>query len=460
MKRLMLVWMMILCLVPFVVTADEIPWEQSKAFVRQEAADAYPDWTVIAASVYGSMAVNVDVMLYRVENNTLYFLKLHVLANPILEGEAIEWQENHLAPLPLDACSVDEISKAIPQLKYPDETGTPWLASPPGCAAFMLREGEHWEELGAMSGGLVGVAVDAEGRKGLRIASWDGSSFGAVIASPMADTDFILDTYHSGEGALILWVGGYEAYLGMNNEGTWQWMGVNNGYAVYWFSDFYMLDDYPRLYNSNDNRHYGNLTLSRTLDELEIDRMVFRGPQLVQFLDAEGWACVRENETPMYSEPDGEIAALCYSRLTGRIISEENGWVCLQIGSEEHGLKAWFPRDHLAYGSEIEEIHCGFPVYEAETVDGYAWLPDLTSFVNRVLDHPFDPLEVDESDGQVWIIGHTQDRRWLMEIDEDTVAFTRMDATIKTQPAPEYEIPFDFSLTDNEWAALMSDYGE
>ncbi len=463
-KRLILVWVMILCLVPFAAAADGIPlekWEQSKAFVQQEATEAYPGWTIIGTSAYGSgtwhdeRALNVDVMLYRIEDNTLFFLELHVLANPLCEGEPIEWNENHLAPVPLDTDSTDNISETISQLEYPDETGTPWLSSPSGFAAFMLSEGEHWEELGAMSHELVGVAVDAEGRKGLRIAAWDGSSFGAVIASPMAETDYKLDTFHSGNRALILWFGrDYKAYVVRDDDGTWRWAGVNNGHTVYWFYDLYMLDDYPTLHDSNNNRHYGHLTLPQTLDALEIDRMVFRGPQLVQLLDAEGWACVRENETPLYSSPDGEITALCYSRLAGRIVTEENNWVCLQIGSVEHGLKAWFHRDHLAYGSEIEEIHCGFPVYEAETVDEYSWRPDLTSFVNRVLDQTSGPFDLNEDLENVWIIGRSPDGRWLMEVEEDVVAFIRMDAMIETQSAPEYEIPLDFLLTDAEWEAL------
>ena len=126
MKRLVTACLMLLCLVPFVAAADGIPWdrwEQSKAFVRQEAADAFPGWTVIGVGAYGSgtrhdeMALIVDVMLYRVENSTLYFLKLRVPADPLWEGEPIEWHEEHLAPVPLDTGSADDIPEALPRLK-------------------------------------------------------------------------------------------------------------------------------------------------------------------------------------------------------------------------------------------------------------------------------------------------------------------------------------------------------
>ncbi len=470
MKHRILVCIMVLCLLPLLAAGDGIPielWDQSKAFVQQKAAETYPDWTIRSAVVYGSgtrhgeEALIVDILLYRVANDALNFMRLRVLTNPLLDEEPIEWHENHPAPIPLDTGSTDDISKFIAGWESAEDPGTPWLSSPPGFAAFMLREGEHWEELGAMNHELVGVAVNAEGRKGLRVASWNGFSFGPVIASPMAETDFFLDTLHSGEHVLFLWFGrDNEAYIEKGKDGTWRWTGVNNGITVYWFSDLYMLDDYPTLYDSNNNRHYGQLTLPRSLDTLDIDRMVFRGPQLVQFLDAAEWACVRENETPLYSAPDGEIIALCYSRLAGRIISEKDGWVCLQIGSEERGLKAWFHQDHLAYGSEIEDIHCGFPVYEAESVEGHRWWLDLTAFVNRVLDLSADSLAADRDLNSVWIIGRSPDGRWLMEVEEDIVAFTRVDANIETHDPPEYEMPDDFSLTDAEWEAFWSEPAE
>ncbi len=454
MKRMMLVWAMILCMVPFVTTADEIPWDrwkQSETIVQQEAAEAYPGWTVIGASAYGSgtwhneMAMNVDVMLYRVEHSMLYFLELHVVVNPVWEGEPIDWQETHLAPVPLDTDSVDDISETIPQLKYPDWTGTPWLSSPSGCAVFMLREGEHWEDLGAMSDELIGVAVDAQGRKGLRIAKWDGSVYGEVAASPMTDVDFDVDTFHSGDGFLLIELSisdyGY-AYISRNDDGTWNWIGVNTGHAVYRFNDEYLLDDTYTFNDSNACRHYGRLTLPTRLEELDFSRMALRGPELAAFLDANAWACVRENDTPMYANPDGEMTALCYARLAGTIAAEEGGWVCLQIGSEERGLRGWFRREHLAFGASIEDVRCSFPEYETGIVEPYPWVKDLATFVNRVLDSPY-AIEVDNDFSSVWIIGRAPDGRWLMEIDEDVVAFTRAGVEVVTSPAALFDTPYD-----------------
>ncbi len=469
MKRLILVCVMILCLMPFATAADEISWdrwEQSKALVLQEAAVAYPGWTVCGASAYGSgtwhneMALNVDVLLYRVENSTLCFLELHVLANPLWEGSHIEWHENHLTPIPLDAGSMDGISEYIPQLKYPDDTGTPWLSSSSGCAVFMLREGEHWEDLGAMSHELVGVAVDAEGRKGLRVAKWDGSAYGEVIASPMTEADFNLDTFHSGDGFLIIDLSDHEneayAYVARHEDGTWNWIGVNTGHAVYRFCDAYMLDDTYTFNDSYACMHYGCLTLPTSLQELDFSHMALRGPELAAFLDASAWACVRDNDTPMYAMPDGEMTALCYARLSGTIMAEEDGWVCLQIGSEERGFRGWFQREHLAFGAATEDVRCGFPEYETEIVEPYPWVKDLATFVNRVLDSPYGAIDVDNDFSSVWIIGRTPDGRWLMEIDEDVVAFTRVGEEVVTSPAANFDTPFD----EEKMEMLQTDSGD
>ena len=170
--------------------------------------------------------------------------------------------------------------------------------------------------------------------------------------------------------------------------------------------------------------------------------MALRGPELAAFLDADAWACVRENDTPMYANPDGEMTALCYARLAGTIAAEEGGWVCLQIGSEERGLRGWFRREHLAFGASIEDVRCSFPEYETGIVEPYPWEKDLATFVNRVLDSPY-AIDVDNDFSSVWIIGRAPDGRWLMEIDEDVVAFTRAGVEVVTSPAALFDTPYD-----------------
>ncbi len=79
MKRIMLVLLMILCLAIILCTAsaDGISSKQSKEMVLAEAEAAYPDWTISAAASYGTgryhdtLAMYVDVLLFRVEGNTL-----------------------------------------------------------------------------------------------------------------------------------------------------------------------------------------------------------------------------------------------------------------------------------------------------------------------------------------------------------------------------------------------------
>ena len=43
----------------------------------------------------------------------------------------------------------------------------------------------------------------------------------------------------------------------------------------------------------------------------------------------------------------------------------------------------------------------------------------------------------------VWIIGRAPDGRWLMEIDEDVVAFTRAGVEVVTSPAALFDTPYD-----------------
>ena len=460
MKRLIWIYVIILCLLPLAALSEEIPWDQHKEIARQVAAAAYPGWTIGRTVVYGSgvyrkeRAQYADVLLCRVEGGMLRFLELHILINPLLNGEPAGWQERHFAPVPLNAGSAADIAGAVPMLKYPEDGGIPWLSFPSGYAEFMLREGESWEELGAASDGLIGVSVNAAGQKGLRIAKWNGSDFAEVTASPMTEKDFALDTFHSGDGFLILDLSDmeneYYAYISRGEDGAWYWSGVNTGHAIYRFCDAYMLDDTYSFYDSNVCHHYGRMTLPLALEELDFSRMALKGPELAAFLDASSWACVRENETPVYAAPDAAPFALCYARLAGTVAAEEGDWVCLQIGSEEHGLRGWFRREQLAFGAETEDVRCGFPAYEAEIYPSYPWRKDLTAFVSRVLENPYGALDVDAHSASVWIIGRATDGRWLMEINEDIVAFTREGAELVTRDAPERDTAFDEEKMDGK----------
>ena len=83
-------------------------------------------------------------------------------------------------------------------------------------------------------------------------------------------------------------------------------------------------------------------------------------------------------------------------------------------------------------------------------------MKDLATFVNRVLDSPYGAIDVDNDFSSVWIIGRTPDGRWLMEIDEDVVAFTRVGEEVVTSPAANFDTPFD----EEKMEMLQTDSGD
>ena len=81
---------------------------------------------------------------------------------------------------------------------------------------------------------------------------------------------------------------------------------------------------------------------------------------------------------------------------------------------------------------------------------------ETTDAALAALEGMYEPTEADEDWIWIWIIGRSPDGRFLLELDQDLVAFTRPDAALKTCPQEEYEMPLDFSMTDEEWAAEFS----
>ena len=331
-------------------------------------------------------------------------------------------------------------------------------------ADFMLREGETWVNLGLFNDTIIGMARDSEGRTGLRIANWDGIAFGEIIASPMWNDNWWLNEYHSVSDSLELigddgLVQG-DINLDRGDDGTWRLTGVNNGWGIYFFTDSYMLDGTNGMsICSNDYWHYGRMTLPLELEALDLDSIPWRGQALVALLDPDGWACVREDNTPICNTPGGDVIAYGYARLAGTIVAEQGDWVCLQIGSEAGGRQLWFTRDALAFGAETEEIRCGFPDYWCGE-----WKSDLTAVLNdhlTGLDAPFQESPSRSPYAEtVWLIAKMTDGSYLVEVNEDLVQTIPAEAFTKILPPEEYWPSRDLELNDEEWETLWSDSNE
>ena len=80
MKRLMLVCVMILCLTFAVIPGQAVQYaDDLKPVFRHAAETFYPDWTVTWVSVFSTNRTYVELLLMRVEDESL--LTLTILAD-------------------------------------------------------------------------------------------------------------------------------------------------------------------------------------------------------------------------------------------------------------------------------------------------------------------------------------------------------------------------------------------
>ncbi|MBR6029438.1 MAG: hypothetical protein IKP40_10145 [Clostridia bacterium] len=465
-KERLMIGLLILCLALAGGSAEgKSLSEKCEERVLPEIAAAFPEWTVDYADTYSTgmykdhFATFVEAVVFRTGDGMLWLRKLTVAADPLFEGKPIEWQIEDRAPVPVTEEAAERIATMPPEgVTY---GYCPFLEEKilPGCASFMLREGETWTDLGVMEDSLVGVSRDSEGRERIHTARWDGTSYEETVVSPAWEKAWSLNTIHSANGSLELHGDHYcDYYMDCFPDGKWRLTSVNNDVGIYYFYEDVMLDvTYGSGGSSNGVYHYGSPAFPRELSELDLDSIPWRGADLAALLDASAWACVREDDTPLYSAPDGEILGLAYARLAGKIAAEEDGWVCLQIGSEARGMRAWFRRDQMAFGAETENVRCGFPDYNWD--EKKETLPVILNRNMAELDTPF-PVDHDE-DGYpkaVWLIARMTDGGFLTEVNEDYVGVLAADAFAEILPPyDEDEDDGYFNMTDEEWEELFSE---
>ena len=409
---------------------------EDKALVLSHVAEDYPDWRVGLTGEYGSgrwndtLARHVTVRLYRLEDGQLLQKSLHVLVNPLMEGEPIAYDETDVAPVPLspgtaaaiEAMTQEEAARALHR----------WIDTEqlPGCALFMLGEGESWDQLGIFEDRIIGVAEDAQGREYLRVVFWDGESWGEPLSSPAQEDGVWINEIHSIGTDLELMVDHGLVYVGCDEDGT-RIDGVNTGWGVFFYADGCVWDVTFGSGGSSSNGFYpGTPTFPLELAEMDLSRVPMRSTDVLSAIDPSGWACVCVNGAEMRTSPDGAVAATCFARLYGRILEEEGEWVLLQIGSAEHGMTGWFRRDDLAFGQEQLFVPCGFPDYDYQDIHA--------EHLNEVLHGLPAPLE-DAWD--VWLIGTLPDGDWLVMLEAETVCTAAADAFSDISEPLEYYDP-------------------
>ena len=443
MKRMMLVWVMILCLVPMSARAEE-----TQEMLFAESAEAlFPGWKATSVGIGEWEEDECEIYMIRVSDQMLWGRSITAMADD-LSGSQWEIWDN--APIPLTAAGAEVAMAALANadLERNDYISYYTINSLieknnllPECAAFLLRDGEKLVRMHAYDSAIIAVAEDAAGKQYLRVSSWDGTAYGAVLTSMPFDRIGYNSEHSYGDYMEVFCASG-ECALEYRN-GVWQmsWFtpeGAENG-SAYWIQDGCLLDMAVLEivpYQNNDAWHYGSFTIDLTLQGIDFDAIPTM-EEAIPLLDASAWACVKMEGAALYDAPEGTVLASCFCRVPGRIMRQEGKWTQLRIGSDELGLDGWFQTEDLAFGAETEEVICSFPSYE------FWEQPDETAF-ERMIE---DTLNTSFYTCDAWLIAKKADGDWLMLINQQLVCTPPNDQIGDTWPT---EHAWDES-TFHEW---------
>ena len=430
MKRLMLVCLLILCLLPLGSWA-EFDYEVSEEELNAAAEADFSDWTVTDYFRYWAGRCYQEIQLYRIVENMLLQRRLSVLVNPLKHGEDIPWDVEEWAPLPmtpegmsaflsldLDEYFYNYIPFSVESSSVPD----PILF---GCAPFMLEEGETWVQLMTYPDFLSGIVCNADEQYCVRIAHWNGESFDSIISSRFHQEYLSIDDSCSWNDTLSVNCFQFER----QEDGRWMFVHMSDGYPTLYTISGEYIDDAIFPYDSNDAMHYGIPTFERDLTQVDFGTIPKYILDAVAQLDSSAYACVRTDNTPMLDAPGGNTVAFCYARLTGSVLQRRDGWVYLQIGSADKGMAGWFAETDLAFAAEIEDICCGFPSHSEDDCHG--------EYLMTVL-YGADPTDYIYYLNYVWLIGKLPDGSWLVQLNVDTVCTAAEDAFHEIGPATDY----------------------
>lgn len=377
------------------------------------AQAAYPDWQVWDTEEYWAGLYNGGpqsehhciVYMYRVEADCLLVMNLWTLANPLKEGDPVPWEETHYAPIPLTAEAAERIAAMAPEEVFEKYEGASLSVSAlPGCADFLVQEGETLTQLLAYPDFLVGIAQDAQGQESLRIGHWNGAAYDKVTATGM--TRYVsVNEIHSWNDSLEIYVPGAELWAYCDDDGVWR-LGVVTDGGRYYIQEDYICDAEGEFsWWTNDWYIYGQPTFPAQLDGMDFAAIPKSSEEAAAHMDATGFACVKADGAALYDAPDGIVLANCHTRLTGRVIAEADGWVQLQIGSAEEGMTGWFRAEDMAFAGGVNQVPCGFPTYN----DGETVMETLETLLGE------------EYWYELWLIARQPDGAWLAQVDGDRV---------------------------------------
>ena len=419
--------------------ADAAGWEihpQDKTFVSVVEA-AFPGWKATFIGAYWSGGKDrYEMLLMRIAEGMLWSLAVYADAEDTA-GE--NWGVIERAPVPLTEAGSEKAAGALETFVL--ATDRYWDAEEfladfsllPEAARILLRENEKLISLSPWEGYLAGIAEDEAGLCSLRIADWDGTAYRKVIAAPM-QAHLDITEIHSTDGLMEIRSAAGTHDLVRSDDGSWHLrthMPKEGG--SYFLTGEGIVDRYAAEYDpdcSNDAWHYGTPEFATALPDLVFAEIPGLDDAVLR-MDAGGWACVKTEGAQLCDAPDGETLAVCFTRLPGRVLEQTDGWTCLQIGSEQLGLKGWFRTADLAFGAETETVICGFPAFDC-------WMlreSPLGADICLQLDE--DPWGLD-----CWLIGKTTSGEWLLLFDRCLVRTAPAELVGETQPARHWWLEF------------------
>lgn len=418
-----LFFLLTLCLL---VTAFPCAAEKmDKSALEQAALQDFPGWAINRSTAYGSgkwegeIANYRQIRLVKVENSTLYFKTLEVMTNPLQKGDPIPWDVQDYAPIPL----TEDLAEEMHSLIHTDAANqlTDYGAGAViheqhllGCVPLVLEEGEKLALLVSLPGQINILLENEQGYRALAIVYWDGDRYTSIIRSPFQEEKLYYNEIHSGTEYMELYSPALSWELTFTGtEKGWRLASLNNGRTIFNLSNDYVIhaSDF-REYTNNHYVHYGSLPFDIRLENMDLSLLPDSEQELVDSLNAEGWACVKTAQAPLMDAPDGNAFAFLYTRAAGKIMAEKGDYVQLLFGSEETGITGWIHQDQLAFGKETETVPCAFPSYDRN--DWYR-LEDFSPLF------PGAPVDIWPNNADVWLIGKTLDGQWLVQIEMDTV---------------------------------------
>lgn len=455
--RRMKKWLVLLLALVLCFGAARAEVARKGDLISENVEQEFPGWELVGESTYGSgrwegeLAHHCEVILMQVKDGRLRFRRLHVIMNPIEPGDPVPWEVSDYAPVPLTAEAEDRISAMDPaefNTFYSLQIGEELL---PGCAEFLLEKGEHLTDLLVYNDILVATVQNEEGRMGLRIAHWDGTQYDRVTATAMSGNVYV-NEFQSHSRGLELYLREADVWVFPTTDAEdapWQ-VGIVFSYDEGYDDGSYVIgtdclmtyDSYAYAFfednQHNDGYRYGKPTFPLLLDGLDLSAVPSNMTEAASMLDAAGYVCTKTDGVPMYDAPNGNVLASAYARLVGTVTGEQEGWVEMLIGDERRGAKVWFRAEDMAFGSEVNQLCCGFPSFDvAEEWDAEAALPGIS-----------EALAGDKLWG-MQLIAQTADGDWLVLVNEDFVIEGRADGFIDIGPA-WHEV---YAQWEAEWAA-------